>query len=490
LTPALWFLRLFAVLVIGCSVGAAAGEESGGIGDAHLRLLTPLSSITSMPDTEFRAVVIAPLEHAGRVLMPPGTLVYGTIISRKSVGLGLLHERASLALSFREYALPDGRRFLLKARLHRVENGREYVTPNGLLKGVLAADSPQAIIGGVWTRPTLTLFQRATVGLTGASGRIWKSYSLGPFGAAGLFAVHCALFRMPEPDIQLPAGTELSLTVLAIPEDAPDFDIPDPSPFPFDLEEFLKNQPFVVTQANGSAANDIVNVAFKGSAADLLTAFRAAGWILAAPLTPQSFTREYTAFTAKRGYSDAPASRLMYRGMPPAFVFEKSLNSITMRHHVRIWRVSGQGHEELWLGAATHDVGLGFDGRAMKFKHRIQAHIDGERAKIVNDLNFSGCSEPAGFVERPEAVQSRFEGAGIDTDGRIAFLQLRSCPPVGELAVMDRPRPVGPVIARIARRLVLEARQYVERENTFFWTYRAVKWTRAARKGSVEDDDN
>jgi hypothetical protein len=133
------------------------------------------------------------------------------------------------------------------------------------------------------------------------------------------------------------------------------------------------------------------------------------------------------------------------------------------------------------LGAATHDIGAGFDPRTVKFTHRIQSQVDFERDKILNDLTFSQCSEPAGFVQRPNAAQLSFDGKSITTDGRLAVIRLQRCEPLQDGNGSDRPKPVGLMIARMVRRVVLETRNYIERENTFFWTYRAIKWTLAAR---------
>lgn len=475
--------RVFLAIVFASSLFTSngLGAERGLPADAHIRLLTPLSSVPPKQafDSTFRAVVIAPLRREGRVLLPQGTIVSGVIEKRKPVGLGLLHERAAMSLHFMDYTLPGGQRFDLDAKLKLVENGREYVTPAGEMKGIVAADSPQAVIGGIWTRPSRVLFERAIFGMTGASGRIWKSYALGPAGAAGLFALRCSIFRMPEPDIQLPIGTELTITVLGIPEDAPDFDIPEAMPVPIEIEELLRKQSYAVTKADGRPVKDIINIAFEGTSTELINAFYAAGWNLADPVNAKSLSESYTAFTTQRGYSNAPASPLIYLGERPNLVFQKSLNNIAMRHHIRIWKMMFEGRE-LWLGAATHDIGMAFDMHSVKFSHRIQGRIDRERSKVVNDLSFSGCAEPARFVDRPAAARA-LDANGIGTDGRVAFVQMLNCDSVPEPSGMDRPRPVGPVMTRIARRVVLETRNYIERENTFYWAYRVVKWTRAAR---------
>ena len=277
------------------------------------------------------------------------------------------------------------------------------------------------------------------------------------------------------------------MNVLGVPAEAPDFDAIETLEVPEDLDEYLRDVPFTVTRANGRAAGDIINIALEGTAEEVVNAFHAAGWILATPLTAKSFTQEYNAFSAKAGFSQAPASLLIYKAQAPAFVFEKSLNDIMQRHHVRVWRIWENGRE-LWLGAATRDIGIGFDPRAMKFKHRIEIQIDRERSKIVNDLTFSGCADEYGYVQRPNAERQSWEGAGIETDGRIAYLAVHACEAGMDGTVLDKPQPEGSLLMRTTRRVVLETRQYVERENTFFWTYRAVKWSWVARRPRVADD--
>src|SRR5262245_17308474 len=116
--------RLSALLLGLSALGIAAGRTPL----VHVRLLTPLTSYDSAKDAEIRSVVIAPLTLDGRVLMPQGTIVSGVVRRRRRVGLGLIRERASIDLDFREYELPDGRRFPLGSKLRRIENARETVS--------------------------------------------------------------------------------------------------------------------------------------------------------------------------------------------------------------------------------------------------------------------------------------------------------------------------------------------------------------------------
>lgn len=456
---------------------------------AEIRLITPLTSYGSAPGSLFRAVVIAPYQVGDRVLLPPGTLIEGSIRRRKAVGVGLVHERARLELNFTAYELPDGRSLPLSARLSRIENARETVTPAGEIRGILAAESPQSFVDGVWFVPKLEQFQRSFIGLTGASGRIWTAYSMGPLGAAGLFVARCALFRLPEPEIRLPAGTEMRIAVTQLPDDAPSFASPQPGEIPEELADWLARQQFSITKPTGLLARDIINVAFIASAEQLASAFSAAGWSQAEALTPRSFSRAYKAYTAQSGYAAAPASKLLYDGAEPDFIFQKSLNTISKRHHVRIWRAQVAG-QEIWLGAATHDIGIEFSAGAIT--HRIHPKLDAERRKIVDDLAFAGCSAPAAFVSRPAAARGPDLASGIVTDGRLAVLPLHDCagPQVSAASAdIAAVKPPMTRTARMARRMVLEGRQYVLRGNIYYWGYRAIRWRHSRQTSAASLDE-
>jgi hypothetical protein len=449
----------------------------------EVRLTAPLSSYATPAGTEFRAVVTSRFRLNGRVLLVPGTTVFGVVRTATTVGLGIIHERAGLDLEFTGYELPDGRRFPIAARVHYIDNARESVTSKGRIQGILAASRPQSFVQGIWHRPNPAMPQRSFLGLTGASGRLWTEYSMGPLGAAGLFAARCALFRMPEPEIQLPRGTELKLVVTHIAEDAPEFPAPVHSIVEPELAEWLATQPAQVTKPNGRLAGDIIHLAFRGTRQQLVNAFEAAGWVEPDPLTKSSFRLAYDAYTRQTGYPSAPVSKLLYLGAEPDLVFEKSLNTLSKRHHIRIWRAQLNG-EEVWLGAGTHDVGIGFESRQMTFTHRIYPRIDFERRKVVNDLQFAGCAGPAGYVERSVSQAGTGEPRVTVTDGRLAVVALRDC----EAQREPEPEGAGPLKPprtwplRLVRRMMLEGRQYVLRGNAYYWAYRAITWRKANRE--------
>lgn len=466
---------------------AAAWAFPGSGPPLHVRLATSLTSYDSAAGSEFRAVVIAPYVHHRRVLIPQGAVIVGTVKKARNIGLGFFRERASLDLTFHQYELPDGRKFPIRATLRKIDNARENVSRTGSVRGILAANNPQSLMQGVWHRPRLGHFPRSFVGLTGAGGRIVSAYSLGPIGAAGLFGLRLLMFRLPEPEIQLPAGIDMQLTGVEIPVNAPTSPVEPPEPVKSHLADWLRDIPHAITRPGGEEAADQINIAFIGSEEHVVNAFRTAGWYEADPLTTRTFSRAYQSYTRQIGYPTAPVSKLLYGGAEPDLVFQKSFNSISMRHHIRLWRVQ-DGDSDYWLGAATHDIGVEFNKKAMTFSHKIDRRVDLERAKVVNDLLFVDCAEDPQYVDRPGLERRKRDEKDIVTDGRLALLTLKAC--------VDTPRedPTTPAppksrLARIARRMMLEGRQYALRGNAYYWTYRALTFRRTAKAQAEAVDD-
>lgn len=447
----------------------------------ELRLTTPLTSYGSKPGSGFESVVISSRADQGRVFLPPGTIVRGEVRKNKAVGMGIRHERASLDLEFKEYQLPGGERFPFEANLRGLDNAREAVNENGTIKGVLAARSPHGYLQGVWHRPSLSLFQKSFIGLTGVSGRVFTTLSMGPISAAAIFGVRVALFRMAEPEIQLPPGTEMRIHVMSVPVTAPWFDPREEMPIDGELAAELASRASAITKADGRLQNDIINIAFAGSRGELIAAFQSAGWNQADRWSLKTVRTGFMAYNRQQGFATAPMSKLYYQNTEPDLAFQKSLDTMSKRHHIRLWKADLNG-EEVWLGAATHDIGVAF--REGSFTHKIHPKIDYERGKVIADLEFNGCIEGTGFVERPGLKREWSDGARIVTDGRLAVVPMRpSCSPRDEFAIwagfLKKAPRSGP--SGLARRLVLEGRNYVLRNNVYFMVYDAWRWRRNER---------
>ena len=134
------------------------------------------------------------------------------------------------------------------------------------------------------------------------------------------------------------------------------------------------------------------------------------------------------------------------------------------------------------LAAATHDIGVTFGEGG--FTHRIHPKIDYERGKIVADIAFAGCSEGASYVDRPDLKRDWQDGSGIITDGRLAVVTLRGyCSSRDDFAVSAGIIKKDPKsgASGLARRLILEGRNYVLRSNPYYLVYDAWRWRRSER---------
>lgn len=436
----------------------------------EVRLKTPLTSYRTKPGTPFECVVIRNFVFNGQVLIPQGATVHGHVVRATSVGLGIRHERASLDLAFDDFTTKDGQTFPLHATLVGVDNSRERVKA-GRVKGVIAANQPNQLCFGFWRSPSVQLFSRSLIGLTGVSHQISSALSLGPAGAAGLLALRFALFRFPEPEIQFAPGADMLLSVNTNLQKGVQEAVAPVESASEGVSDWLRKEPFGIDRRDTRPIGDIVNVAFLGSRQQLENAFDAAGWAKADPPNSKTKKHTYFAFNAMRAYATQPVSPLFYKGMLPELVFEKSLNTVTKRHHIRVWYAGVVDGHELWLGAATHDTGGAFNPHIFKFTHKIDLNVDNERDKVVTDMSFAGCSEQEMRVDRPSAASNGLDRSSI-SDGSASVLMLTDCQPTStEPYVFSK--PLNPM-ARLLRRMILEARNHVERENFYYWTYQGI----------------
>jgi hypothetical protein len=447
-----------------------------------IRLLTGLSTYTAKRGTPFTAVAIAPFEENGRVLIPRGSLICGTVRKVQRVRFGLVHERAALALDFDHYELPDGDKFPLSARLASVDNARERMKPDGTIQGILAARTPNGLINGFWYRPDFSLFYRSLIGLTGATDQLVIKFDMGPIGAAAFIALHCTMLRFPDPEIRLPAGTDMALDVAIDASQVPSF-APEPvAVIPDGLATFIDRQPREITRTDLRPAQDIINFVFVCSRHELVQAFRDAGWFPSDRVTLRTFSRVYSSFSAMQTYRTAPVSKLWYRGQDPDLVFQKSFNTVSKRHHIRIWSAGTFEGKEIWLGAATHDTGVTFRPTAFEFQHKIDSDIDGERAKIVNDLLFAGCSSAVGYVQPSPNIGGK-QGSVISTDERLAVLFLSPCTDDQRYPGPNGLKTPATWIVRMSRRLSLESRNYLVREQPYYGGSQFLRWHRLPFSG-------
>ncbi|MFO0925426.1 MAG: LssY C-terminal domain-containing protein [Gemmataceae bacterium] len=148
-----------------------------------------------------------------------------------------------------------------------------------------------------------------------------------------------------------------------------------------------------ITHTGNGIAGDPLNVALVGSEAEVQSAMLAAHWFPADPITLRSSLRIAAGTVLRRPYDTAPVSNLYLFGRKEDLAFEQSVgDDPRRRHHVRFWRagmLESLGRP-LWVGSATFDIRVGFSHRTGQITHHVDADIDRERNKLLDDLRTAG----------------------------------------------------------------------------------------------------
>ncbi|MBV9762732.1 MAG: LssY C-terminal domain-containing protein [Acidobacteriaceae bacterium] len=233
--------------------------------------------------------------------------------------------------------------------------------------------------------------------------------------------------RSPDSEIYLPSGTELLVQL----ESSLSMDLP-PSigqtapPLSEDdehrVEQLLATGPVQQTMSGRNQASDLVNILLLGTPKQVDAAFHDADWTGENRRGVLALFRMYHGLVQRMGYSHLPMAPLTLNGVRATRTYQKSLNTIAKRHHVRLWN---QLDSDTWLGAATEDIG--YTIRDMHVTHEIDLSIDNERAKVVNDLWFSGCVQAASLFPRLSLKVVDDGVSPLMTDGDIAVLRLKTC---------------------------------------------------------------
>jgi opacity protein-like surface antigen len=429
----------------------------------EIRLQQPISSYATQKGTRISGVLVAPLTEGGEMLLPLGTTVEGSVVAVRKVGLGVVHETARLDLQFDRVVLADGTSVPLQCKVIEVENARESVDTQGRIQGI---------------RSTATLSNRA-------SGMVGSLAFGDPIAAIFTTAASASVLRFSEPEISLPAGTELIAELTApivLPKTAPIL-VPPIATTPADKADLLKlveELPFRTYTDKSHIPSDITNLIFIGSADEVQRAFAASDWVQVDSLTAESTYATIRSVAENQGYKSAPMSTLLLGGQPPVYAYAKTLNTFSKRHHLRVWASSlpWEG-QTVWTSSSTHDTGIGFSKKNKTFIHLIDSHIDNERAKVVNDLIFTGCVSNVQLVARSWIPKDAKNGTGEEliTDGRIAVLQLNECRIAQDTVEEDGNtlRVHGNRVERISRQTTLTLKNNILRDNVGVMAYSGIR---------------
>ena len=372
--------------------------------ELHLRLKTPVSSNASKAGEKVEAVLITPAFVDGKIVVPAGVSLRGSILAAKPVVTS--DERGILHLGFTHIGEPP---VPISARVVHVDNSRETVSEAGEIVGILASE---------------TLAARIDQG-------IGKVAQRNPGLADLLDAAKASVFKEGATgEIRYDAGVELSIRLTqplewkGPAEGQPLAPIKDRS----SLYELVNAQPFQTLAENPPKPSDITNLMFVGTKEELERAFKEAGWTTAQSLNTESILETVRAIGEMRGYKEAPMSVLLLDGKRSDYDYQKQNNTFAKRHHLRIWRRPGTFEgKPVWVSSATHDTGIEFSPENRTFIHTIDPEIDRERAKVVSDFLFTGRVKSVALVERPEVPRKTENATGDDilTDGRMAVLILK-----------------------------------------------------------------
>lgn len=293
----------------------------------------------------------------------------------------------------------------LAAKLVSVDNARESVDSDGKITGILASETGSG---------------RMDQGIN----KVTQKYpGLGDL----LNTVKQAVVKETDSNIDYEPGVEMTLALTAALNwtAAAAFDVPAIQP-EAELLRLVSRQPVRTTAEKPPGPSDITNLMFLGSQQDISAAFEKAGWSTAEHLNGTSKLETFRAIVEQRGYKEAPVSTLLLDGAPPDLVFQKQNDTFAARHHLRIWRRPGRFHGlEIWVCSATHDTDIDFSEQNRTFIHKIDSQIDRERAKVVNDLLFTGLVRGLSLVGREiTAGLHNATGDSLQTDGGMAIVAL------------------------------------------------------------------
>lgn len=366
--------------------------------EVEVRLLNPLGSHSSHRGDPVEAAVIAP---AGVVRLQ-GAVLTGHVEDAEPLGLGVRRGAAELEVAFDQIRLRDGSSARMLARIIQIETSRERVDALGRVWGI---DPAMSLSSGC-------SFLMSTV-------LVHSELEL-PMAVVKLLAA-----RSPDSEIRLPAGTEMFVRLT---EDAQIDDVSEDGPDSVSFQDAMTVQsslsrlPLQQAEDAPHRSSDLINIVLLGSKRDVDAAFRAAGWRGETRHSPLALYGMFHSLVQRMGDGTAPMARLRLNGAVATSSYQKSLDTLAKRHHVRLWR---QGDSDVWLGAATEDTG--FAVRRMRLMHAIDGHIDNERAKVVNDLWFTGCVANASLLRRDHLRALPREDFQMTTDGDVAVVRLSTC---------------------------------------------------------------
>jgi hypothetical protein len=173
---------------------------------------------------------------------------------------------------------------------------------------------------------------------------------------------------------------------------------------------------------------DMINFLILGSEQTVVRAFELAGWVKVDRSPRDAVVHGLVASLSRESYVQMPMSELYLFGrfQDYGFAHAEPLRVVTTRHHLRLWKapfsVNGR---EVWVGAATHDIGLERDKRNNGVTHKIDPNIDEERDYVSQTLGATGLFALRSYFLPPSPLlqAKTATGGSFHSNGKVLILQ-------------------------------------------------------------------
>src|SRR5258706_15984039 len=130
---------------------------------------------------------------------------------------------------------------------------------------------------------------------------------------------------------------------------------------------------------------DNTNFLIIGDEKDVIATFRAAGWVRVGGAKADAVVHGLLSVLTKQASVELPMSELTLFGRVQDYglAHAEPIAVVAQRHHLRLWKAPFQADgQEVWVGAATHDIGFDRDQRNNGVTHKIDPNVDNEREHV------------------------------------------------------------------------------------------------------------
>jgi LssY C-terminus len=174
---------------------------------------------------------------------------------------------------------------------------------------------------------------------------------------------------------------------------------------------------------------DMVNFLILGSEPAMQRVFTSAGWVKVDADVGDAILHGLLESISKESYVTMPMSQLYLFGRPQDYgwAHAEPISVVKTRNHLRIWKAPFQiNGETLWVGAATHDIGIERDQRNNGITHKIDPDIDLERDYVEKTLASTGLV--AGIThflpDNPLKGAKTATGGSFHSNGKVLVMRL------------------------------------------------------------------